>query len=728
MSGHKESSNETQPENHPLVKASMNALMTTVKRYLPEQGQEAIVQAHRLGAFAHRHQTRRSGEPYITHPLAVANILASMNLDSETLCAAILHDTIEDTDIERGDLVKAFGDSVADMVEGVTKLDKLDFRDRREAAAESLRKMMLAMSLDLRVIMIKLADRLHNMRTIDAMSRSSQRRIARETLDIYAPIAQRLGLNKFKNELQELGFRARYPDRHRIIKKNIEQRPLSRANDMDQVADMMKAALSKNGITHQIASRVKSPYSVYIKMRDDQKSFDEIMDVIGYRVVVPDVKDCYHALGVLHNLYKPVDGRFKDFIAIPKNNGYQSLHSVLFGPNNHAIELQIRTNEMDLIAERGIAAHWLYKQGEASKNAAQLRAQAWITELMESQKHTDSSLEFLENVRVDLFPNDVYLFTPDGEIMSLPKNATPLDFAYAIHTALGNQAVRARVNGRLASLKSILQSGETVEIITAKSAKPRPEYLDFVVTSRARTAIRHQLKKLRHEDAIELGHRMLDRALHVNETSLDRINNKQLRAYLKRNHFKRLEQLMEDIALGNRLPQRVALDLIHGDQTAHTEITTHTNVEEIIIDDSNHGMIQFARCCQPIPGDDIFGHLSTGKGIVVHRAQCNNVPELRKQTERTIPISWGFRVQGDYLASTLIRAENRSGALAQITAAIASVDGANIADVNHGHVDAYAAEIHISLEVRNTEHLNKILRKIRAKEVVFDAKRIPEVG
>lgn len=702
--------------------------MAVVVGYLPESGQQTIIKAHRLGAFAHRHQTRRSGEPYITHPLAVAKILANIRLDAETLCAAILHDTIEDTDIERSDLVEAFGDSVADMVEGVTKLDKLDFRDRREAAAESLRKMMLAMSLDLRVIMIKLADRLHNMRTIDAMSRSSQRRIARETLDIYAPIAQRLGLNEFKNELQELGFRARYPDRYRIIKKNIEQQPLSRAHDMAQAADMMKAALSKNDIDHQIASRVKSPYSVYTKMRDEQKSFNEIMDVIGYRVAVPTVKDCYHALGVLHNLYKPVDGRFKDFIAIPKNNGYQSLHSVLFGPNRHALELQIRTHEMDLIAERGIAAHWLYKQGEDNKNAAQSRAQAWIAELMESQKDTDSSLEFLENVRVDLFPNDVYLFTPKGEIMSLPKNSTPLDFAYAIHTALGNQAVRARVNGRLASLKTVLQSGETVEIITAKSAKPRPEYLDFVVTSRARTAIRHQLKKLRHEDAIELGHRMLDRALHANKISLDRIDNKRLRAYLKRHNFKRLEQLMEDIALGNRLPHRVALDLLNDDQEAHATTETSGRLEEIIIDDSNHGMIQFARCCQPIPGDDIFGHLSTGKGIVVHRAQCNNVPELRKQTERTIPISWGFRVQGDYFASTLIRAENRSGVLAKITAAIASVDGANIAKVEYGAVDAYAAEILISLEVRNTEHLNKILRKVRLKDVVFDAKRIPEVG
>ena len=461
--------------------------------YLPREQLPLLREAWRVGAAAHAGQTRKSGEPYITHPVAVAGVLAELGLDVETLIAAILHDTIEDTPLRREEIASQFGEDVAELVDGVTKLDKLKFRDRQEAAAESFRKMLLAMSRDLRVIMIKLADRLHNMRTLGAQSTEARIRIARETLEIYAPIAQRLGMSLVKSELQNLGFRALHPWRHAIIEKHIRSQPVVRRESMAQVEVKLSQGLARDGLEHRLVSRIKTPWSIYNKMRAEGKSFDQVMDVFGFRVVVRGVPDCYRSLGVVHAQFKPLDGRFRDFIAIPKANGYQSLHTVLFGPYGSPIEVQIRTEEMDLIAERGIAAHWTYKHGGDSPNSAQSRAHAWIVELIDSQRAAGSSLEFLENVKVDLFPDEVYLFTPKGRILALPRNSTALDFAYAVHTDVGNQAVAARVDKKLVPLRTKLSSGQTVEVITAKSASPKPQWLEFVVTSKARTAIRHQL-------------------------------------------------------------------------------------------------------------------------------------------------------------------------------------------------------------------------------------------
>ena len=689
--------------------------------YLPADQLALLRRAWKVGADAHEGQTRKSGEPYITHPVAVAQVLAELGLDAETLIAAILHDTIEDTPLTHAEIVAEFGESVAELVEGVTKLDKLHFRDRQEAAAESFRKMLLAMSRDLRVIMIKLADRLHNMRTLGAQSPEARTRIAKETLDIYAPIAQRLGMNLVKSELQDLGFRAMYPWRHAILEKHIRGQPVVRRESMAQIEAHLSQRLTKEGLEHHLVSRIKTPWSIYNKMHGEGKSFDQVMDVFGFRVVVSSVAQCYHALGAVHAAYKPLDARFRDFIAIPKANGYQSLHTVLFGPYGSPIEVQIRTEEMDLIAERGIAAHWSYKFGAQTPNSAQSRAHAWIVELIENQRAAGSSLEFLDNVKVDLFPDEVYLFTPKGKILSLPRNSTALDFAYAVHTDVGNQAVASRVDKKLVPLRTKLASGQSVEIITAKSAAPKPQWLEFVVTSKARTAIRHQLKQLEHEDAVQLGHRMLDRALEQLDSSLERLPQQRLDAFLSEHRYPRLEAFLADVALGNWMPAQAAQAL-----TAFAELrggghSKHSQ-EKILINGSERGVVSFANCCQPIPGDEIMGYHTAGKGIVVHRLDCPNVAEFRKSPERWIPIDWDATVTGDYDASLLIDVENRPGVLAQVAAAVAQSQS-NIDRVEYLERDINAAVLRFSIQVRDRNHLAEVMRRLRRLGVVHGVRR-----
>ena len=690
-------------------------------RYLPKEQLPLLRRAWEVGAAAHAGQTRKSGEPYITHPVAVAGVLAELGMDAETLIAAILHDTIEDTPLTRDEIAGEFGESVAELVDGVTKLDKLKFRDRQEAAAESFRKMLLAMSRDLRVIMIKLADRLHNMRTLGAQSAEARQRIARETLEIYAPIAQRLGMNLVKSELQDLGFRALHPWRHAVIDKHIRSQPVMRRESMAQIEAHLSQRLTKEGIEHRLVSRIKTPWSIYNKMRAEGKSFDQVMDVCGFRVVVVSVPACYHALGAAHAQYKPLDGRFRDFIAIPKANGYQSLHTVLFGPYGSPIEVQIRTQEMDLIAERGIAAHWTYKFGTDSPNSAQNRAHAWISELIDNQRAAGSSLEFLENVKVDLFPDEVYLFTPKGKILALPRNSTALDFAYAVHTDVGNQAVASRVDKKLVPLRTKLTSGQSVEIITAKSAAPKPQWLEFVVTSKARTAIRHQLKQLEHEDAVQLGHRMLDRALEELDSSLERLPQQRLDTFLAEHRYPRLEALLADVALGNWMPAQAAQAL-----TAHAELRagghSRHSQEKILIKGTERGVVSFANCCQPIPGDEIMGYHTAGKGIVVHRMDCPNVTEFRKSPERWVPIAWDANVTGDYDASLLIDVENRPGVLAQVAAAVAKSQS-NIERVEYLERDINVAVLRFSIQVRDRNHLAEVMRRLRRLNVVHGVRR-----
>ncbi|WP_426690207.1 RelA/SpoT family protein [Rhodanobacter ginsengiterrae] len=693
--------------------------------YLPEAQVERVLRAFQIGAQAHAGQERKSGEPYITHPVAVAGILAELGLDAETIIAAILHDTLEDTALSREDIAGEFGEVVAELVDGVTKLDKMRFGTRQEADAESFRKMLLAMARDIRVILIKLSDRLHNMRTLGAKDGSSRRRIARETLEIYAPIAQRLGMNKFKAELQDLGFHALYPDRYRVISERIRAALGNRREAMGKIEAALTARLQVDHLPALVVGRIKSPWSIYSKMHDEHKSFAQLMDVYGFRVVVDSAMSCYMALGMVHALYKPVDKRFKDFIAIPKANGYQSLHTVLLGPFGAPIEVQIRTAEMDSVAESGVAAHWAYKTESGPANSAQARAREWLSSLADSSAHTVSSSEFIENVKIDLFPDEVYLFTPRGDILSLPRNATALDFAYAVHTDVGDHAVAARVDKRLLPLRTRLESGQLVEIITAPSAVPNPAWLEVVVTGKARAAIRQYLKHLQHEDAVDFGHRMLDRALDAQGSSLDGIPPAVLDRFLETSKLKRLEELLSDIALGNRMPDLVASQLLasRGKKAGKPQLPVHTQ-EKIRITGAERGVLSFANCCHPLPGDDIIGYLSSGKGIVVHREECPNVFELSKSPERRVAIEWDRDVQGDYRAELRIEVINRPGVLATVAAAIAAADS-NIENVEYVERDAAAATLLFAMEVKSRKHLADVIRRVRRTGVVSGAYRYP---
>jgi guanosine-3',5'-bis(diphosphate) 3'-pyrophosphohydrolase len=710
---------------NPSAIHGFDALAARLSEYLSAEQIGKVARAYAIAASAHSGQTRKSGEDYITHPVAVASILAELRLDQETLCAAILHDALEDTPLSRAEIADAFGESVAELVDGVTKLDQLRFSSRQEAAAESFRKMLLAMARDLRVILIKLADRLHNMRTLDAMSTEARWRIARETLEIYAPVAQRLGMNRIKSELQDLGFRNLYPRRHAVILKRIRAEPVVRREALALIEARLAQKLSSEGLEHRLVGRIKGPWSVYNKMRQEQKSFDQVMDVFGFRVVVQNVAQCYHALGAVHSVYKPVDGRFRDFIAIPKANGYESLHTVLFGPYGSPIEVQIRTEEMDLIAERGIAAHWSYKTGESSGNSAQSRAHDWVRNLLESQKYAGSSLEFLDNVKVDLFPDEVYLFSPRGDILSLPRNATALDFAFTVHTDVGAHAVAARVDRKLKPLHTRLSSGQTVEIITAPSATPSPQWLEFVVSSKARTAIRHFLKRLEHEDAVELGHRMLDRALETFSSSLERVGQARLDQYLTEQRYRRLEELLADIALGNKMPAQVAQTLLRDkdDGALPASAFNGSYSEKILVSGNERGVITFAACCRPIPGDEIMGYLSSGKGVVVHRLECRNVAEFRKTPDRLIAIDWDRQVDGDYHTALRCDVDNKPGVLARVAAAIAERD-ANIDSVEYRERDDNVSVMDFVIEVRDRRHLADVIRRVRRLSVVNSVQRV----
>jgi guanosine-3',5'-bis(diphosphate) 3'-pyrophosphohydrolase len=609
------------------------------------------------------------------------------------------------------------------MVEGVTKLDKIQFNNRQEADAESFRKMMLAMSRDIRVILIKLADRLHNMRTLESKSAESRRRIARETLEIYAPIAQRLGINVVKAELQNLGFKALYPLRYQVIAKQLANQPVLRREAMATIEARLAQRIAVENIPFRLVSRVKGPWSVYSKMRDEHKKFNEVMDVFGFRIVVKKVMQCYHALGAVHTLMKPLDGRFRDFIAIPKANGYQSLHTLLFSPLGSPVEVQIRTEEMDIVAERGIAAHWIYKNRGAASSNAQARAQSWVNGLINSDDFALPSLEFLENVKIDLFPDEVYIFTPKGEILALPKNATPLDFAYAVHTDVGNHTVAARVDRRLVPIRTKLLSGQTVEIITAPSANPSPNWLEFVVTSKARTSIRHFLKRIEHEDAVNLGHRMLDRALELLETSLDNVSAPQLQQFLNENRYPRLEVLLADIALGNRMPDQVARALQPNQSSLLGPDALIARQEEILINGSERGVLTFSTCCYPIPGDDIMGYLTAGKGVVVHRLDCPNIIDYRKHPERWVPIAWDRRVEGDFRVELRFETENKPGALAKIAAAVAECNS-NIDSVNYKERDVRISVMVFCIEVKDRKHLAEIIRRTRRLNVVYSVERL----
>ena len=685
----------------------LKELLASVGSYLPAEQVARIREAAEFGASAHKGQKRLSGEPFIAHPVAAAAILADLHLDPDTIIAAILHDVIEDTPTPKDQLAARFGADVAELVDGVTKLDQIKFKSREEAQAESFRKMLLAMVRDLRVILVKLADRTHNMRTIEAMALARRRAIARETLEIYAPIAERLGLYNMKLELEDLGFKTLYPRRYHVLERALRRARGNQKEFLKKIEQQLNAALLKSEIAARVETREKHLHSIYKKMLRKRAMLNEIVDVHGIRIIVDKPDTCYRALGVVHSVFKPMPGRFKDYIAIPRVNGYQSLHTTLFGPNGVPIEAQIRTQDMHWVAESGIAAHWKYKAGGAGESRQQQHTREWLSNLVSLQE-SGSSEEFLESVKVDLFPDKVYVFTPKGEILRLPSGATVVDFAYAVHTDIGNRCVAAKVDRRLTPLRTVLRNGQTVEIITAKGAMPNPSWVNFVVTAKARSAIRHYLKGLRRTEAIALGSRLLNQALGEFRLSLDDVSPEAQHSALGELGMKDLDELYERIGLGERLAPLVARRLLPSGQTEDGSGAP----APLAIAGTEGLLVTYARCCFPIPYDPIFAFLSSGRGVVIHRENCVNVEDYRKHPEKWLPVSW--QAAPDRLFSSEIRAYvvNRTGVLAAVAAAIASTE-TNIDHVSIDEHDSDAAILTFELKVRDRKQLARIVRVIR---------------
>ncbi|MFW6092344.1 MAG: RelA/SpoT family protein [Pseudomonadota bacterium] len=710
---------------HPSVSnpVSIDDLCAKLGTYLAP-GQIALIRdAYEYAAGAHEGQWRRTGHPYITHPLAVADILANMRMDHETISAALLHDVIEDTDIARAQLGERYGESVAQIVDGVSKLSTI-FRSRAEAQAENFQKMALAMAKDIRVIVVKLADRLHNMRTIGVMSAAQRKRIARETLEFYAPIANRLGIHHIKVEFEELGFRALYPLRADRIERAVRAARGNRKALMEELRKSIASALAQEGINAEVHGREKHLYSIYRKMKTQHKSFAEIMDVFGFRVVVDQVDDCYRALGVVHNLYKPVANRFKDYIAIPKVNGYQSLHTTLFGMHGVPIEVQIRTPHMEAVAENGIAGHWLYKSAEEEFHSSQQRARQWVRDLLDLQQKAGNPLEFIESLKIDLFPDEVYVFTPKGHIMELPRGACAVDFAYAVHTDVGNHCVACRIDRNLAPLSQQLQSGQSVEIITAPEARPNPDWLTFVVSSKARTGIRQALKVQQAADSIAFGRRLLNRSLASADKSIRDLDFRRLRRVFKEFGVRKLDELLAAIGNGELMAYVVAQQLLAAGDPSTPGITVESG-GPVAIRGGEGLVINYGRCCGPIPGDAIVGHITPGRGFVVHVETCPNMVEIRRKRggRDIIPAHWAATTRAEFLTFLRVDVRRRKGIIATIAAAVAEAD-AGMEAINVEERNAEVTSISLDVSVRDRTHLARVMRRLRATGDIISISRI----
>ncbi|QZY90306.1 bifunctional GTP diphosphokinase/guanosine-3',5'-bis pyrophosphate 3'-pyrophosphohydrolase [Pantoea dispersa] len=695
---------------------SLNQL---IEKYLPEEQIKRLKQAYLVARDAHEGQTRSSGEPYITHPVAVACILAEMKLDHETLMAALLHDVIEDTPATYQDMEQLFGKSVAELVEGVSKLDKLKFRDKKEAQAENFRKMIMAMVQDIRVILIKLADRTHNMRTLGALRPDKKRRIALETLEIYSPLAHRLGIHHLKTELEELGFEALYPNRFRVIKEVVKAARGNRKEMIQKILSEIDGRLQEAGIPCRVSGREKHLYSIYRKMHLKEQRFHSIMDIYAFRVIVKDLDTCYRVLGQMHSLYKPRPGRVKDYIAIPKANGYQSLHTSMIGPHGVPVEVQIRTEDMDQMAEMGVAAHWAYKEAGESGTTAQIRAQRWLQSLLELQQSAGSSFEFIESVKSDLFPDEIYVFTPEGRIVELPAGATPVDFAYAVHTDIGHACVGARVDRQPYPLSQALTSGQTIEIITAPGARPNAAWLNFVVSSKARAKIRQLLKNLKREDSVNLGRRLLSHALGGSK-KLAEIPAENIQQELERMKLSSIDDLLAEIGLGNAMSVVVAKNLLQSGSEPSSGSSKRS--KKLPIKGADGVLITFAKCCRPIPGDPIVAHISPGKGLVVHHESCRNIRGYQKEPEKFMPVEWDKVTDQEFVAEIKVDMFNHQGALANLTAAI-NTAGSNIQSLNTEERDGRVYSAFIRLTANDRVHLANIMRKIRVMPDVIKVHR-----
>ena len=695
-------------------------LAKALVEYLDAPTIERVAQAYAFAAQAHEGQTRVSGEPYITHPVAVAGILANLRMDEKTIIAALLHDVIEDTPTGHEYILAEYGAEVAHLVEGVSKLDQIRFKSKAEQQAANFRKMMMAMVEDVRVILIKLADRLHNMRTLGVMRPDKRRRIARETLEIYTPIANRLGLNQLRYELEALGFQAMYPNRSCVLEQALRKVRGNRREIMRTIEDAFNARLEDEGMQAEVQTREKRLYSIYRKMVQKRLSFEEVFDVFAVRIVTDNVDNVYRLLGLAHNLYKPLPGRFKDYVAIPKANGYQSLHTVLFGPHGIPLEVQIRTREMHQFAESGIAAHWLYKAKGDANGATQARAREWLRELLDIQRQAGNPQEFLESVKGDLFPDEVYVFTPMGEIMELPRRSTPIDFAYAVHTDVGNSCVACKIDRQFAPLSSVLRNGQTIEIITAPGTAPSPNWLNFAVTAKARTHIRSFLKGLHEDEAVQLGARLLDKALEPHQLVLAEIDAERVAYCIQGQYQTTLNDLLREIGLGNRMASMVALCLTAqmDEGEAGTQPTRGQASAPLILRGSEGMVVSFAKCCHPIPGDPIIGFVSTGRGVVVHRRQCGNAVELASRPENLMPVEWAVDVAGDYQAEIALNAKNLRGGLARMAGTIAET-GADIDNVSFDDRDQNVTVITFLLRVSNRLQLAQIIRRLKREQGVL---------
>ncbi len=717
-------------------------LRTEVEKYLEPDQINLIYRAFLFAGEAHKDQKRKSGEPYITHPLAVACIMADMRFDPDTVVAAILHDVIEDTAVSKEEIASVFGDEVADLVDGVSKLTQINFETKAEAQAENMRKMLMAMVRDIRVMLIKLADRLHNMRTLGVMRPDKRRRIARETLDIYVPIANRLGLNSVRQKLEDLGFASLYPDRYRVLSEATKRARGNRREVVEKIEIAITERLQIEGLDGKVVGREKHIYSIYQKMSRKGLPFAEVYDVYAFRIVVDSVDMCYRVLGAAHNLYKPVPGKFKDYIAIPKANGYQSLHTVLFGPFGVPIEVQIRSAEMDCVAEAGVAAHWLYKTSDDESNkggfGTHSRVRDWMRNVLEMQQSAGDSMEFLENIKIDLFPREVYVFTPEGDIIGLKRGATPVDFAYAVHTGVGNRCVAAKIDRKLAPLRTPLNNGQTVEIVTAENANPNPAWLNFAVTGKARANIRNYLKNLRGDEALQLGRRLLDNELSPFSTTVEQLPGYRVLSLLKELKLDSLDDLLVEIGLGDRMAVLVARRLVPDKQTAikkpgfKKKLSRYMptwlggekseTVQPLMIKGTEGMVVNFAKCCHPIPGDPVVGFVTAGRGVVIHTESCKSIAGYRKLPEKWIDAQWGDQVKGDFVVEIRVEVVNQRGVLATVAAAIADMGG-NIENVNMDERDGRHSTITLLIDVHDRQHLANLMRRIRIIDPVLRISR-----
>ncbi len=709
--------------SHKAVQEAFKKLKEKTNLYLKPEEKAKLREAVHFGAFAHEKQIRKSGEPYITHPITVATILAELRVDIDTLIAGVLHDTIEDTGFEYADIAKHFNVDVANLVEAVTKLDKLKFRNLKEAQAETFVKMLFAMADDIRVIIIKLSDRLHNMRTIKAMSASGQRRISRETLDVYAPIAERIGLKAIQHELEDHAFKALHPNQYKHIYDASRKIAGNRQKAVEKIRKNIEKALLESGMLVDVTGRQKTPYSTYKKIKTKQVDIEEVHDLFGVRIVVKELNQCYLALGIIHNLYPPNENGFKDYIAVPKQNGYQSLHSVVTGPYGMKLEVQIRTEEMDQLSEAGVAAHWMYKHKDAQQIPSLTKARSWLNSLLKIQKDSGSSLEFYENLKGDLGTDEIYVFTPKGDIVQLPSKSCVLDFAFAIHSAVGAHAESAVVNGDPATLSQVLDTGDAVSIKTAKGLTVNAEWLRVVVTSKARTAIRKELKDIKDEDALILGHRMLDRALDTFGYSFEKLDPRAIKRVLKHYQLNSMDDLLKSFAFGQLLPSIAARKLMPLMKQRKLD-KDYQPKESLTIDGTEGSIVNYPNCCLPLPGDEITGYLSPAKGVVIHRSGCINLAEtLKGAPERKVYCSWSVNTSGNFKTSLQVDVINRTGVLANLASVIAEED-VNIVTIDQTDRDSGFSQLLFTVEVSSKRDVIGLMDQLHGHPEVVKVKRV----